>query len=155
MRPTRRRDLATIALLAVVIAYVVTRHSYADLPSPTLYSLLWIGLVAIAEVYIALVTRSRLAGRHGTRPINPLLVARIAALAKATSVVGALAMGVYAGFFGWVIQLASTAATRDARTAGIGVGLSLLLIAVASFLEHVCRVPRDPDDSLPPEDDPY
>jgi hypothetical protein len=155
MRPTRRRDLATLALLAVVIAYVVTRHSYSDLPSPTLYSLLWIGLVAIAEVYIALVTRSRLAGRHGTRPINPLLVARIAALAKATSVVGALAMGAYAGFFGWVIQLESTAATRDARTAGIGVGFSLLLIAVASFLEHVCRVPDDPDDEPPPPEDPY
>jgi hypothetical protein len=155
MRPTRRRDLALAALLAGVIGYVVTRHSYADLPSPTLYSLLWVALLTIAEVYIALVTRSRLAGRQGTRPINPLVVARIAALAKATSVVGALAVGAYAGFFGWVIQLESTAATRDTRTSGIGVGLSVLLIAAASFLEHVCRVPRDPDDSLPPDEDPY
>jgi hypothetical protein len=155
MRPTRRRDLALAALLAAVIGYVVTRHSYTDLPSPTLYSLLWVALLTIAELYIALVTRSRLAGRPGTRPINPLIVARIAALAKATSVVGALAVGVYAGFFGWVIQLESTAASRDTRTAGIGVGLSVLLIAAASFLEHVCRVPHDPDDSLPTDEDPY
>jgi hypothetical protein len=155
MRPTRRRDLATAALLAVVIGYVVTRQAYSDLPSPTVYSLLWIAVLTIAELYIALVTRSRLAGRHGTRPINPLIAARIAALAKATSVVGSLALGGYAGFFGWVIQLESTAATRDARTAAIGVGLSALLIAAASFLEHVCRVPDDPDDELPPGDDPY
>jgi hypothetical protein len=152
MRPTRSRDLVMTALFAVVIAYLVTRHSYSDLPSPSVYSLAWVVVLTIAEVYVALVTRSRLAGRHGTRPINPLVAARIAALAKATSVVGALALGVYAGFFGWVIQLESTAATRDARTSGIGVGLCMLLIATAMFLEHVCRVPDDPDD--PPPDDP-
>jgi hypothetical protein len=155
MRPTRRRDLATAALFAVVIAYVVTRHSYSDLPSPTVYSLAWLAVLIIAEAYVALVTRSRLAGRHGTRPINPLVAARIAALAKASSLVGALALGLYAGFFGWVIQLESTAATRDTRTAAIGVGLSALLVATAMFLEHVCRVPHDPDDDLPPGDDPY
>jgi hypothetical protein len=155
MRPTRRRDLGLAVVLAGVLAYLVTRHSYADLPSLTPYSLLWVALLAITELYIALVTRSRLAGRHGTRPINPLVVARIAALAKATSVVGALAMGAYAGFFGWVLQLESTVATRDTRTAAIGVGLSVLLIAAAGFLEHVCRVPHDPDDDLPPPEDPY
>jgi hypothetical protein len=151
MRPTRRRDLALAALLAGIVGYLVTRHSYSDLPSPSLYSLLWLVVLTIAEVYVALVTRSRLAGRHGTRPINPLVAARIAALAKATSLVGSLALGVYAGFFGWVIQLESTAATRDARTTGVGVGLSVLLIAAASFLEHVCRVPDHPDDG-PPDD---
>jgi hypothetical protein len=152
MRPTRRRDLATAALLAVVISYLVTRHFYSDLPSPGVYSLAWLVVLTIAEVYVALVTRSRLAGRHGTRPINPLVAARIAALAKATSLVGALALGGYAGFFGWVIQLESTAATRDARTTGIGVGLAMLLIAAAMFLEHVCRVPDNPDDDAPPDD---
>jgi hypothetical protein len=152
MQPTRRRDLAIAALLAAVISYLVTRHSYSDLPSPGVYSLAWLVVLTIAEVYVALVTRSRLAGRHGTRPINPLVAARIAALAKATSLVGALALGGYAGFFGWVIQLESTAATRDARTTGIGVGLAMLLIAAAMFLEHVCRVPDNPDDDAPPDD---
>jgi hypothetical protein len=152
MQPTRRRDLAIAALLAAVISYLVTRHSYSDLPSPGVYSLAWLVVLTIAEVYVALVTRSRLAGRHGTRPINPLVAARIAALAKATSLVGSLALGVYAGFFGWVIQLESTAATRDARTTGIGVGLAMLLIAAAMFLEHVCRVPDNPDDDAPPDD---
>ena len=107
MRPTRWRDLALAAIAAGAIAYLVTRLDYVNLPSPSVYSLLWIPLLAIAEVYIALVTRSRLAGRHGTRPINPLVVVRIAALAKATALVGALALGAYAGFFGWVVTVSS------------------------------------------------
>jgi hypothetical protein len=154
MRPTRRRDLALAALLAGLVGYAVTRLAYVDLPSPSVYSLLWIPLLAITEVYIAILTRSRLAGRHGTRPINGMIVARVAALAKATSMVAALAVGAYAGFFGWVIQLSSTAGTRDAQTSAIGVSLSVLLVSAAAFLEHVCRVPHDPDDS-PPPDDPY
>jgi hypothetical protein len=154
MRPTRRRDIALAVVVAGLIGYIVTRLAYVGLPSPTIYSLLWIALLTIAEVYIALVTRSRLAGRHGTRPINPLIVARIAALAKATSLVGALALGGYAGFFAWVLQVSSTTATRDSRTAAIGVGLSALLVAAAGFLEHVCRVPKDRDDPPPEDPDP-
>jgi hypothetical protein len=146
MRPTLWRDLALAVVVAGAIGYVVTRVDYVNLPSPSAYSLLWIPLLAIAELYIALVTRSRLAGRQGTRPINPLMVARLAALAKATALVGALALGAYGGFFGWVVQVSSTVASRDTRTAAIGAGLSVLLIAAASFLEHVCRVPREPDD---------
>jgi hypothetical protein len=151
MRPTRRRDLVLAVVLAGVIGYIATRLAYVDLPSPTVYSLLWIPLLSITDLYLAVVTRSRLAGRQGTRHINPLIVARIAALAKATSVVAALVLGGYAGFFGWVVQLSSTAGTRDARTAAIGVSLSVLLLAAAAFLEHVCRVPDDPDDLLPDE----
>jgi hypothetical protein len=153
MRPTRWRDLAFAAIVAGAIAYLVTRLDYVNLPSPSVYSLLWIPLLAIAELYIALVTRSRLAGRHGTRPINPLVVARIAALAKATSLVGALAVGGYAGFFGWVVTVSSTIASRDTRTAAIGTGLSVVLVAAASFLEHVCRVPDDLDDGPTPDVD--
>jgi hypothetical protein len=151
MRPTRWRDLALAAIAAGAIAYLVTRLDYVNLPSPSVYSLLWIPLLTIAEFYMALVTRSRLAGRHGTRPINPLVVARLAALAKATALVGALALGAYVGFFAWVITISSTIASRDTRTAAIGAGLSLLLVVAASFLEHVCRVPDDPDDSPAPD----
>jgi hypothetical protein len=62
MRPTRWRDLAIALVAAAAVAYVVTRGTYANLPSPTVYSLLWIALLTIAEVYTALITRARLAG---------------------------------------------------------------------------------------------
>jgi hypothetical protein len=133
-------------------AYLVTRHSYDSLPSPRVYALLWLVLLALAEAYIAVVTRARLAGRSGTRAIDPLVVARLAALAKASSVVGAAAAGAYAGFLGWVAQISSPTANDDTTTAAIGVASGAALIAAALLLEWVCRVPKDDDDGTPASD---
>jgi hypothetical protein len=91
-------------------------------------------------------TRARLSGRAGTKPINPLVVARFVALAKASSLVGAVFAGGYAGFLTWVARLDSPAANTDTKISASGVGLSLLLVGSALFLEHVCRVPKRDDD---------
>jgi hypothetical protein len=149
MRPTRWSVLALVAVVAGAVAYAVTRSSYDNLPRPTGYASLWLGLLAVAELYVALMTRARLKGRSGTRPVDPLVVARFVALAKASSLVGALAGGVYAGFLIWVVQLDTPTAHQDAKTAGLGTGFGLLLAAAAMFLEHVCRVPDDDDDEAP------
>jgi uncharacterized membrane protein YbhN (UPF0104 family) len=146
MKPTRWPVLVAAALVAGGITYAVTRSSYDSIPRPSAIPLFWLGLLVIAEFYIAVMTRARLAGRAGTRPINPLVVARFVALAKATSIVGALAAGGYAGFLLWVARLDSPAANTDTRTSAIGSGLGLLLVAVGLFLEQVCKVPKRPDD---------
>ncbi|HEX3823745.1 MAG TPA: DUF3180 domain-containing protein [Mycobacteriales bacterium] len=146
MRPTRWWLLLVAAVVAGAVAYVVTRSSYDELPSPSVGALVGLALLAISECYIAVMTRARLAGRAGTRPIDPLAVARFVALAKASSIVGALAAGGYAGFLAWVARLGSPAANRDTTTSGLGVAMALLLVAAALFLERVCRVPKGPDD---------
>lgn len=146
MRPTRWYILAIIGMLAGAAAYLITKSNYDGLPSPHVYSALWLAILAVAEGYVAFFTRARLAGRSGTRPIDPLAVARLAALAKASSVVGAAATGVYAGFLGWVAQVNSTTATSDTRVAIVGIAAGLLLTAAALFLEWICRVPKDEDD---------
>jgi uncharacterized membrane protein YbhN (UPF0104 family) len=152
MRPTRWSVLVVAAVVAGGVSYAITRSAYDSLPSPSLFALLWIAVLAIAETYLAAVTRARLAGRPGTRALDPLVVARLVALAKASSIVGALAAGGYAGFLAWVVRLQSAAATRDTRTAIIGVGLAAVLVAAALFLEHVCRVPKRDDDDWPRPD---
>jgi hypothetical protein len=146
MRPTRWPWLVLVALVAGAVAYLVTRSWYDNLPTPSLFALLWLGLLAIAECYLAVMTRARLTGRSGTRPVDPLVVARFVALAKASSVVGALAAGGYAGFLGWVARLGSPAANRDTTTSAFGVGFALSLVVAALFLEHVGRVPKRDDD---------
>jgi uncharacterized membrane protein YbhN (UPF0104 family) len=146
MRPTRWYLLALIAFVAGAVGYLVTRSSYDELPTPSIVALLWLALLAIAECYMAVMTRARLAGRSGTRPINPLVVARFVALAKASSFVGSLAAGGYAGFLLWVARLDSPAANRDTTTSALGVALALLLVAAALFLERVCRVHRGDDE---------
>jgi hypothetical protein len=146
VRPTRYSLLAALTLVTGAVSYAVTRSSYDNLPRPGVPVLFWLALLAIAEFYVALMTRARLAGRAGTKPVNPLIVARFVALAKATSIVGALGVGGYAGFLIWVAKLGSPAADTDTRISAVGAGLSLLLVAAALFLEHVCRVPKRDDD---------
>lgn len=138
--------LVAIALVTGGVTYAVTRSSYDSLPRPSDLVLFWLGLLIIAEFYIAVMTRARLAGRSGTRPIDPLVVARFVALAKASAIVGALAAGGYAGFLLWVVRLDSPDANADTRVSAIGVALGVLLVAVALFLEHVCKVPKREDD---------
>lgn len=153
MRPTRWQLLVLTAMVAGGVAYLVTRSSYDELPTPTGFALFWLGLLAIAECYVAVMTRARLAGRSGTRPIDPLVVARFVALAKASSFVGSLAAGGYAGFLSWVARLGSPTANHDTTTSALGVALALLLVAAALFLERVCRVPtQEDDDDWPPSD---
>lgn len=146
MRPTRWYFLVVVGVLAGGAAYLITRSSYNDVPSPTLYAQISLVVLAIAEGYTASITKARLEGREGTRPIDPIVVARLVALAKASSIVGALAAGGYAGFLGYVAQLDSATAHTDDRTAAIGIAASAALIVGGLCLEWVGRVPPDEED---------
>jgi hypothetical protein len=151
VRPTRLPVLLALLIVAGVTAYLLTRAFYADVQSPPAIAPVWILLLALAEGYTAHMTRSRLSGRPGTKPINPIVVARLAALAKASSPVGALATGAYAGFLAKVAATAGPAAHDDTRTAIVGVICSVALIAAALVLERVCRAAPPPDEQPPDE----
>lgn len=149
MKPTRPWVLLLLGAVAGVVAYILTQAFYADVPSPPTFAPVWLLLLALAEGYTAQLTRGRLAGRHGTKPINPLVVARLAALAKASSPVGALATGAYAGFLAKVAMTSGPDAHADTRTAIAGVVCGFALTAAALVLERVCRVKPPPDESPP------
>jgi hypothetical protein len=146
VKPTRIVVLLALAVIAGGLAYLLTRGYYANLESPPRYAPLWLMLLAVAEAYTALLTRARLAGRHSTRPPNPLVVARLAVLAKASSPVGALAVGAYTGFLIYVARENSEVAHDDTRTAILGIACSVALVAAALLLERICRVKAPPDD---------
>lgn len=146
MRPTKWYALVIAGLAAGAASYLITRSQYSNLPSPTLYAQISLVVLAIAEGYTASITRARLSGRPGTRPIDPIVVARLVALAKASSIVGALAAGAYAGFLGWVAQIDSTTAHNDVRTAVVGIAAGLVLVAGGLVLEWVGKLPDDEDE---------
>ena len=54
-------------------------------------------LLAIAEMLAANQLRDRIRRRPGALPVQPLVAARMLALAKASSVVGAVMLGIWAG----------------------------------------------------------
>jgi len=148
MRPTRLWVLVVLAVVAGGVAYVLTVQFYADVPSPPRYAPLTLLLIALAEAYIASTTRARMTGRPGTKPVDPIFVAKLAALAKATSPVAALALGGYAGFLLRVAGSSGSAASSDTRTAALGMGCSAGLVLAALILERACRTrgPKDDDD---------
>ena len=144
MRPTRPAVLVALAVVAGAVSYLLTSNFYADFPPLPLYGPVFLVLLAAAEGYTASTTRARLAGRPGTQPIHPITVARIAALAKATSPVSALFAGGYAGFLGYVAQLDGPHPRSDLRACVAGLAASAILTAAALAMEHVCRVKSPP-----------
>ena len=80
-------------------------------------------LLAIAEVLAANQLRDRIRRRPGALPVQPLVAARMLALAKASAVVGAVMVGIWAGLLVYVVprlgQLA--AAGNDTAIAAFGV----------------------------------
>ena len=145
MKPTNPWLLVGLAVVAGGVAYVLTVHFYSDFPSPPRFAPLSVLLIALAEAYLASTTRARMTGRPGTKPIDPIFVAKLAALAKASSPVGALALGAYTGFLVEVARMSGDAASNDTRTAALGIGCSLGLTLGALLLERVCRA-KPPDD---------
>ncbi len=146
--PTRGRDLVLLVGLATLIGYVLVRTYYGDVPAlPWTPSAAVAGL-AVFEGGAARGTRQRIARRPGTRPVEPLMVARLVALAKASAVVGAVLAGFWAGAFGYTFLARDrlAAAGRDAVVSGIGCLTALLLVGAALWLEQACRAPEPPED---------
>jgi hypothetical protein len=98
-------------------------------------------LLALAETWSGRSLRSRLRGRGG-KPVPPIAVARMAALAKATSLAAAVIGGLAAGFLLYVAASLDKAAYRaDAYAAAATFGSAAILIAAALYLEYGCRSP--------------
>ena len=147
--------LVACCVVAGAAAYLIVRAVYASLPPLPPLAPASLGLIALVEGVLAVGTRNRLLGRHGTRPVEPMLVARYAALAKASSLVGALAFGAYAGLLGYVLPLRDAPQPRaDAIVAGFGAAAGLAVVIAAYALESVCRVKRPPDGPPEPPTDP-
>ena len=75
-------------------------------------------------------------------------MARLVALAKASSAAAAALGGLAAGYLIFVLgSLDKSIPARDARVAGATVAAAVALIAAALYLERCCRAPEPPDDS--------
>ena len=166
MTPIRRRDLAVLALGLAVAAWLLVRTFYGDLPPLNWWLPTPLGVLAIAEALGARTLRERLSALRearaargsdkpparptaSVRPVEPLLVARLAVLAQASAYVGAVFGGIWAGALAHVGQQLGRLQTAggDTVTSLLGIACAAGLVAAALWLEHVCRVP--PEDSDP------
>ncbi|MBO0840992.1 MAG: DUF3180 domain-containing protein [Sciscionella sp.] len=154
MTLTKPRDLAIAAVVAAVLAYLLLTTSYDKLLHlPTLAGLTLL-VVAVIDGLLALALRQRLAGKPGTRPVPPLTAVRVVALAKASSMLGALMLGAWIGELIFVLPRRAeiVAAASDTPSGVVGVICAALLIAAGLWLEYCCKAPEPPQPSDGRED---
>jgi hypothetical protein len=169
LTPVRRRDLAVLAAGLTLAAWLMVRAWYGSLPPLQWWLPAPLGVLAVAEALGARTLRARLsalrdaragrrpaAGARGgpppsVRPVEPMLVARLAVLAQASAYVGAVVAGIWLGVLLHVAPALGRlqAAEGDTVTAVVGVVCSAGLVAAALWLESVCRIP--PEDHDPAE----
>jgi hypothetical protein len=154
MSPTRIKNLTAVAVICAAAAWLLLRIFYTSLPP-----LPWTGvpamlLLAVAEAWIGRSLRLRLRGKNSGLRIEPIAVARMAALAKASSLAAALIAGLAAGFLIYVSGSLSKPAFRsDAYAAGGTLASALVLVAAALYLEYGCRVPTSKKPGEPPSEE--
>ena len=162
MKPVNRRDLLVLAAGLAVAAWLVVRASYGSLPELRWWLPVPLGVLAVAELLGARTLHTRLAaqrdrrppaerGSAPVRPVEPMLVARLAVLAQASAYVGAAFLGIWVGLLLYVAPSVSRlqSAASDTVTGVVGVVSSTALVAAALWLESICRIPPSPDDETP------
>ena len=149
MTPTRPWTLLVVTAVCALAAWLIVRTTFSSLPTLPWTAAPAMLLLAAAEAVSGRNLRARIRGRRGGRPLAPIAVVRLAALAKASSAGGAAFGGLAAGFFIYTLGLLSVTVPRnDAINAGTTVAAAAILVAAALYLERSCRAPsRDGDDS--------
>lgn len=145
MRFTKPRDLVGIAVVAGLLAHLLLRLAYDTLPPLPLLAGSTLFVIAVVEAVLAFSLRARIERRAGARPVPPLTAARAVALAKASSVLGALMSGVWSGLLIYVIPVRDEfeAASNDLVSGVVGLFSALALTAAALWLEHCCKTPTE------------
>ncbi len=147
MQPTKPWTLVAIVVISAVTAWIVVRltfSSLAPLPWTAVPALL---LLAIGEFGFARNLGPRLRGRPGAKPIQPMAVPRVVALAKASSVAAAAIGGLALGFLIYTLpSLSRPVPGHDAIAAAITSLAALALLLAALYLERACRAPKPPED---------
>ena len=147
--------LAAIAVVSGVAGFFVDQVlTGMGHPSFTPSPLLPILLVALAVAVVAAAIPVRRATVGAAAPVDPFRALRIAMMAKASSIVGALVAGFAGGLLVFVLTrpVSPSLGSTGAVIAALGGGL--LLVAGGLVAEHLCTIRNDDDDDQPGPDEP-
>lgn len=146
MHFTRPRELVIAGLIGLVLGRLLFQLAYGTFPPLPLFVGATLFLLGLVESVLAFSVRARI--RDG-KVRAAMAIARMVALAKASSLAGAFMLGAWIGVFSYLAPRRTevTAAANDFRSAAVGLVSAAVLIGAALWLEHCCRTPepRDPD----------
>lgn len=151
MRRTAPGILIVAALLGAAAGYLLDQGlTSAGRPTftpavtlPILLALLGILVVAFA-VPIRRATRGA-----GRRPVNPFRALRVAMLAKASSIVGAVFCGFGVGLTVFLVGRPAEPSVGSVAAAIATAACGALLVAAGLVAEHLCTIRKDDDDPQP------
>ncbi|MEV0697415.1 DUF3180 domain-containing protein [Saccharopolyspora sp. NPDC050389] len=145
---TKPRTLIAGGLAAAVLVYLVTRLLYGELPQLPVLAGATLLLIALVDMLLALNMRPRVKRKPGTEPVDGLTAARAVALAKASSLAGAIMAGVWIGLIAYLLPMYSRveAARTDTASAVVGLISAGALIAAGLWLETCLRNPDEPEE---------
>ena len=147
MRETRPWTLVAVAAACALVVWLILRVTFAKLPPLPWTAVPALLILALAEAFSGRNLRARIQGRRAGKPLAPIAVARMAALAKASSLGGAVFGGFGAGFLIYTLgSVDKTVPRNDAISAGATLASAAVLVGAALYLEHCCRAPTPPDD---------
>ncbi|TDD79008.1 DUF3180 domain-containing protein [Actinomadura rubrisoli] len=147
MRPTRPLFLVALVVVLALISWAVLRTAYVSLPPLPWTAVPTLLLLALGEGFTGVNVLRRIRRKPNTRPVEPLVVARMAALGKASAHAAAVLAGIFAGFAASLGDSLDKPTPRDDFFVSGGTFLAaVVLVGAAFFLEYSCRVPKDPDE---------
>ncbi|MCP3821683.1 DUF3180 domain-containing protein [Streptomyces sp. A3M-1-3] len=156
MKQLRLGVLAGLFVVAGVLSWAGARlwNSVGDLPSIPLAAPIVLAAIAAVLLATALSLRARLKAQRERRPgakgVEPLMAARAVVFGQASALVAALVCGMYGGtgLFLLLDGLDVPALRDQAIYAGLAVLAGAGVVAAAMFLERVCKLPEDEDDTM-------
>jgi uncharacterized membrane protein YfcA len=148
MQPTKAWSLAAIAAVSAAAGWIVVKFTFSNLAPLPWTAVPALILLAVGEFLLGRNLGPRLHGQPGAKPIQPMAVPRVVALAKASSAAGAAIGGLALGFLIYVIpSIAKPVPGHDALAAAATMLAAMALVLAALYLERACRAPEPPDDS--------
>lgn len=157
MRFTRARDLVIAGVVVAILVNLFLRLAYDSVPPlPTLAGATF-AVIAVIETWFAFSLRAKINRKPGTTPIRALTAVRAVALAKASSLIGAVMVGAWLGVLVYVVPLTDliSVAGGDTRASIVGLVSAAGLISAGLWLEHCCRTPDDPEPDPDDAQGPY
>jgi hypothetical protein len=151
MTPTRPWTLLAVAAVCALLSWMAIRMTFPQVPQLPWTPALALLVLAVAEAITGRNLRARIMGRrHDGKQLHAIGVVRTLALAKASSLGGAVFAGLSFGSLGYSLGLVSLpVAATNAVSTGLTFGAAILLIAAALYLEHCCRAPSSGSENDP------
>ena len=148
--PTRVRDLVLLGAAVAVLTWVFTAYNFRDFPVIAWYTGAILLVLAATEAIAAAMVKRRVAENEvgqAREQLHPVAVARLVALAKASAILGAVAVGAWGAVSVYLFTL-DDVTKADLSKPGTIIGTlgGVALVVAALWLEQCCKTPDDPTE---------